>query len=623
MGEKEKEDSKVTHSDIHEKLWAARDFEINHLWQRSIFLATFITLTFTLYFTAVDKFTADYPSYRVETVAEEQESKGSCYINVLPSDVAGEIDNVSSIEFENNRSISETEDVSYDFEDFFHILILHGISILGFSLSVLWICMARGSKYMYERLEHGIDKAYTADSGFLDKELGDAIRNEFYENLLVMGEYTYLPRHGALPLSDYNYHAFSLDGGKFSSSKINIMIGYLLLCAWVILTLLNPAIVQPEFDFGIKCICLVILYILVLAIFVSNASNKFCIGAVVTFFFIPILIYPVDISLGIIYATLFVDLFFAFLISYAVLSDNKMRWIEFLCLVWSSAKDRFNPEANQKSWVYGFFTNSDGKTPTDILDHVITVLGKYKDSCDDPLQRMILDEFVREKKTDTKSRWVLNREMITRGAVARLLSNEYLKNIFETAIMYRTEFNEPFTGSWGDESGNQLDFHATGDKKDKPAKVVTVTFQSAGLNGDDFDLSDNTKLFADTDWTSIRAGNDYELIKDDKCIHLVHENKNVRKVYMTIDGKDSLLDTPPKLEVTLTVIDPAGDNGEKTQHTYEYTLTKNKEAVSAPDNNKQDTVVVDGKKKFHVSGTVSFDLNADVEEIKDEQGSAE
>ena len=50
------DEKKVSKHDLYEKLWASRDFEINHLWQRSIFLATFIVALFTLYFSALNAF---------------------------------------------------------------------------------------------------------------------------------------------------------------------------------------------------------------------------------------------------------------------------------------------------------------------------------------------------------------------------------------------------------------------------------------------------------------------------------------------------------------------------------------------------------------------------------------
>ena len=49
-------------------------------------------------------------------------------------------------------------------DDQIHLIVLNVICLFGYSFTVLWICMARGSKYMYERLEGGINKAY--ESGF-------------------------------------------------------------------------------------------------------------------------------------------------------------------------------------------------------------------------------------------------------------------------------------------------------------------------------------------------------------------------------------------------------------------------------------------------------------------------
>ena len=99
---------KVSHGGIHEKLWTARDFEINHLWQKSIFLATFITLTFTLYFSAVNKFTPDYPSYAVTA------GQSVRLIDVVPDDH------------------SNTEKKSAD--DQVHLIILNVICLFGYTV---------------------------------------------------------------------------------------------------------------------------------------------------------------------------------------------------------------------------------------------------------------------------------------------------------------------------------------------------------------------------------------------------------------------------------------------------------------------------------------------------------
>lgn len=44
-----KNNRKIDAKDAWERLWKCRDFEIEHLWQRSIFLATFLVLCFTGY----------------------------------------------------------------------------------------------------------------------------------------------------------------------------------------------------------------------------------------------------------------------------------------------------------------------------------------------------------------------------------------------------------------------------------------------------------------------------------------------------------------------------------------------------------------------------------------------
>ena len=47
-------EEKVSRGDLYQKLWSSRDFERSHLWQRSIFLVTFIIQFFALYFSMLD-----------------------------------------------------------------------------------------------------------------------------------------------------------------------------------------------------------------------------------------------------------------------------------------------------------------------------------------------------------------------------------------------------------------------------------------------------------------------------------------------------------------------------------------------------------------------------------------
>ncbi|WP_370176642.1 RipA family octameric membrane protein [Leeuwenhoekiella palythoae] len=106
---------KISVLDIHRTYWQCRDFELNSLWQRSIFFTAFIVLVFSAY--------------------------GGVLSKVLEL-------NVNNITFLISNSIA------------------YFISCLGIVFSVLWVKMAKGSKAWYEVYESAIvclerDKRYT------------------------------------------------------------------------------------------------------------------------------------------------------------------------------------------------------------------------------------------------------------------------------------------------------------------------------------------------------------------------------------------------------------------------------------------------------------------------------
>lgn len=95
-------ENKVSIKEIHETYWRCRDFELSHLWQRSIFLSVFLVLCFTGY--------------------------GTLLINIL----------------------SSKEDITL------LNLLAFSISTIGIIFSCLWIMMGKGSKAWYERYEQAI-----------------------------------------------------------------------------------------------------------------------------------------------------------------------------------------------------------------------------------------------------------------------------------------------------------------------------------------------------------------------------------------------------------------------------------------------------------------------------------
>lgn len=146
-----------------ERLYACRDLEIKNLWQRSIFLASFLVLCYTAY--------------------------GALIGNIL-----GQYRLVDEKIWQYNTAI---------------IL----LSFVGIILSVLWICMAKGSKAWQEVYEDAIDRY---EKQYLLKEIPQGFRSN---------ELSGDP-------SKRDRCLFSVNGGPFSPSKINIAIGQISLIIW-------------------------------------------------------------------------------------------------------------------------------------------------------------------------------------------------------------------------------------------------------------------------------------------------------------------------------------------------------------------------------------------------------
>ena len=148
---------------VYERLQKNRELEIKNLWQRSIFLATFLVLCYTAY--------------------------GTLIKDVLCSDCAIK-DNVPCLN-----------------------LVLIFISLVGILMSILWICMAKGSKAWQEVYEDAI-------SDYEHRYWRD-IPDEFHSDELK---------------GDHNKRdrcLLSVNGGPYSPSKINIVIGQISFAIWI------------------------------------------------------------------------------------------------------------------------------------------------------------------------------------------------------------------------------------------------------------------------------------------------------------------------------------------------------------------------------------------------------
>lgn len=475
---------KASKKDLFEKLWGARDFEINHQWQRSVFLATFIVLLFTLYFSTLSTI-IDIRSTTIETTFKNELS-----IKESPENTAGIEKSYAN---KNTKLSSNTISIG----------ILSIIAGTGYSFSILWICMARGSKYMYERLEKGINESYNRD--FFDKDTEIDFIKEEIENLLHDGDYTFIPRHGHQPSSDYDYKIFSLAGEKFSSSKINILIGHIFAVVWAILIISNFFIFNSKNEIKWCCIALTVLALFIIA----------------------------------------------YVISYRVRTNGYLNlWAYFTFTIRSSIKSIFvgnRPEYLQLSFVQIFMQEIEDKNESEIHNHVKENFRKYVHKSDIQLENFIL----------SRLNWVENsNRMHTRRGLRKtaryILSNDRLKNLFETSLMYRTKFNESFKGKWIKQNtaislkieGSSISFPSL--YSHRFLRIVKIKNKRKFTFREDIESDIIAKLYADTKWNLIRSNNKFEFNKDETSYKIILHSPGKGLIYIKLklineDGSDYII----------------------------------------------------------------------------------
>lgn len=196
-------DSKLTAKDIRDSLWRCRDFELSHFWQRSILLLTMITL-----------FATAYANIVLELCKEV-----SKYCNECVNDIVYVYNNIAAI-----------------------------LCVINILFSVLWIMMAKGSKAWYERYEAAIE-AIENDDNFINKEL--KLDTEFKSRCKKIGGFRYFN------LRDYKTpvivnNIFSTAAGRYSPSRINILIGQIAMLLWTCTFIFH--LILPCFMFEVtKC----------------------------------------------------------------------------------------------------------------------------------------------------------------------------------------------------------------------------------------------------------------------------------------------------------------------------------------------------------------------------------
>lgn len=206
----------LTSKDIYRAYWHCRDFEINHLWQHSIFLTTFMVLCFSAYgYLAMDMLSMQRPS---------------------------------------------TTDIPKDALETYWLFANGGaifISYIGAALSVLWIAMAKGSKAWFEIYETAI-AAYETNN-IVDNNSGEN-DDEHEDNDKKIGSFLFKGLNdfkSKLEEKKFDQSISNAQGGAYSPSRINWAIGQIILAVWGIITFSHILIMCFKVSFW-YLLCLII-----------------------------------------------------------------------------------------------------------------------------------------------------------------------------------------------------------------------------------------------------------------------------------------------------------------------------------------------------------------------------
>ena len=156
----------LSYNDLYKEVWEGRNFEISHLWQRSVFLATFMLAIMAGY--------------------------GALLLQLLKV----------------KPCCTPTK---------YHLVAVF-LCYLGYIFSLLWVMMAKGSKFWYERYELAIS-VFVKDSIEKNQDI---------------------PYYGNLPYPyKMNDSVLNTSAGYYSVSKINICIGIIGIFAWSIINVVH------------------------------------------------------------------------------------------------------------------------------------------------------------------------------------------------------------------------------------------------------------------------------------------------------------------------------------------------------------------------------------------------
>lgn len=230
----------ITTKDVRDQLWNCRDFELSHLWQRSIFLTTLLVLCLTAYGIVIMEL--------VDKVSTSPVNNSAYVLN-----------NIAMI-----------------------------ICLMGFVFSGLWVMMGKASKAWYEMYEKAIG-AFESDRRYVDEALlrSDSDNSSKPKTIGGFGFRNLEGFDEKEAAKDIESKLYSCKGGAYSPSKINIAIGQITMVLWIIALFTHAVLSIVGFNipkWGIQYLipAIFIIVFFVLCYFFLNFSKLWVISSILS-----------------------------------------------------------------------------------------------------------------------------------------------------------------------------------------------------------------------------------------------------------------------------------------------------------------------------------------------------
>ena len=201
-----------------------------------------------------------------------------------------------------------------------------------------------------------------------------------------------------------------------------------------------------------------------------------------------------------------------------------------------------NPEDNQIYWITRLFKeNTRSIRLKFIFSYLKSILENYVDISGRRLERIVVQDFLKG---------INDPSSLTESVVRRMMSYDDARCLFETSLMHREVFPKAFQGKWKNpvDHNEYININVNNEIEIMFYGLVReiVKFDKKKTSTDHTQEDDrevvHARLFADTDWKRIRAGNEYDLLNDTRGIYLIQKEINGLTIYGRLSLDISITD---------------------------------------------------------------------------------